>query len=262
MNQTHCYLHETPRFGNYVDIVTAALILLSLIFDALVFFFSKYLSLYGEEDYDGMLGGVRMVPLQEAQTGASEPLLQPVGVANLTFDTVEPQSPPQSPEQFESLTQSPEPTREVSPKSVNRPKSQVVYAEILRTAPTVMAERQARAASSSPKNSPKFRTKTPSPTPVKNGRDSPVLDFTPIQSPPNNQSLSPLSNRSVTTSHNSSSGASYILPTGPAEKLSRSTGFKERLMREPLPDPKVTVPVENQINDLRALSPETPETNF
>lgn len=257
-----------------MDIVTASLIAASLIFDVFVYIFVKYLSIYGEDEYDDRLGGVRLVPVQQPDDHleANQPLLQPVAVASSTADTAEMLSPPQSPPQ--SLSPPPE---EIRPRTPNRPQSQVVYAEILRTAPTVMAERQARAASPGSSNgSPKtgarfspggspaldqhFPQKSPSSTP--RGRESPALDFSPAQ--PASQNLSPFTDRSMSPSDNSSSStsASYTLPT---ERPQRPTGFKDRLMKEPLP--KVAVagangPITNQVGDLRALSPDTPETNF
>lgn len=230
----------------------------------MVFFFAKYLSLYGEENYDGMFSGVNMVPVQTTRGdgegdvgGAAEPLLQQpdtaAGVATSTTDTAEIRSPPQSPPEIESPPQSlsPPPTNEIRPRSPNRPQTQVLYAEILKTAPTVVAERQARASSASPKHG----------SPQLNGTrvESPVVDLDSNKSP-SPVPLSPLSDRSFTTSDNSSSGASYILPNGPPtvpsqQQPQRPAGFKERLMREPLPDPKAPV-------TLRAMSPDTPETNF
>lgn len=197
-----------------MDIVTASLLLGSLIFDGLVYFFVKYLTIYGEDEYEGMIGGVRLVPVQHAAEpqsepndgGAAEPLLQQPTAASDVLSTGD-----QSTVEYASIV-SPEP-RPVSP--LQPPPSQVTYAEILRTAPAVVAERQVA---------------SPSPTPA---------------SPEPSDNMSPLSARSMGTS-STSTGASYILPTGPPE---RPTGFKERLAREPLPGLVGT--------DQRALSPET-----
>lgn len=199
-----------------------------------------------------------MVPIQDAQrdTGVNEPLLLQPALASSTTETAEPQSPPQVDSPPQSL--SPQPSEEIRPRSPNRPQSQVLYAEILRTAPSVIAERQqARGATPSPKNG----------SPYLNGvRNSPTINERQSPAPAQNLSLSPLSDRSFTTSEHSSSGASYTLPQEPqSQQPQRPTGFKERLMKEPLPDVKLertNGPVTNQVNSLRALSPETPETNF
>lgn len=47
-----CYLHESPLFGNILNIVTATLIGIGVIFDIFVFIFVKDMVLYGEEPED------------------------------------------------------------------------------------------------------------------------------------------------------------------------------------------------------------------
>lgn len=47
-----CFLHESPTYGDYLNIVTAALILVGIVFEVLLFFSVKDLALYGDEPED------------------------------------------------------------------------------------------------------------------------------------------------------------------------------------------------------------------
>uniref|UniRef100_A0A182MA06 Kazal-like domain-containing protein n=1 Tax=Anopheles culicifacies TaxID=139723 RepID=A0A182MA06_9DIPT len=49
-DERQCFLHETPTFGNIINMITAALIIIGLIFEMVVFYFVKDMSLYGEDD--------------------------------------------------------------------------------------------------------------------------------------------------------------------------------------------------------------------
>ncbi|KAJ6647839.1 Solute carrier organic anion transporter family member 74D [Pseudolycoriella hygida] len=60
-DQQKCYLHESPTFGNILNIVTASLVGVSIFFDILVFFFVRDLELYGEEVEDN---DYRLIPMQ------------------------------------------------------------------------------------------------------------------------------------------------------------------------------------------------------
>ncbi|XP_053696574.1 solute carrier organic anion transporter family member 4C1 [Sabethes cyaneus] len=51
-DQRRCFIHETPFFGTTLNILTAALIAIGVIFDALVFYFVKDLPLYGDDPED------------------------------------------------------------------------------------------------------------------------------------------------------------------------------------------------------------------
>lgn len=60
-DQQKCFLHESPTFGNILNIVSAALIGASIFFDILVFIFVGDLDLYGEEIEDN---NYRPIPMQ------------------------------------------------------------------------------------------------------------------------------------------------------------------------------------------------------
>lgn len=60
-DQQKCFLHESPAFGNILNIVTAALIGVSILFDILVLIFVRDLELYGEEIEDT---NYRLIPMQ------------------------------------------------------------------------------------------------------------------------------------------------------------------------------------------------------
>lgn len=60
-DQQKCFLHDSPTFGNILNIVTASLIGVSILFDVLVFIFVGDLDLYGEEIEDN---NYRLIPMQ------------------------------------------------------------------------------------------------------------------------------------------------------------------------------------------------------
>lgn len=60
-DQQKCFLHDSPTFGNILNIVTASLIAVSILFDILVFIFVRDLDLYGEEIEDN---NYRLIPMQ------------------------------------------------------------------------------------------------------------------------------------------------------------------------------------------------------
>lgn len=64
-----CFLHDSPTFGNILNIVTAALIGVSIFFDILVFIFVRDLDLYGEEIEDN---NYRLIPMQSITFAADE----------------------------------------------------------------------------------------------------------------------------------------------------------------------------------------------
>ncbi|XP_058059370.1 solute carrier organic anion transporter family member 1C1 [Anopheles bellator] len=51
-DERQCFLHETPTFGNILNMITAALIIVGLIFEMVVFYFVKDMTLYGDEPDD------------------------------------------------------------------------------------------------------------------------------------------------------------------------------------------------------------------
>lgn len=48
----HCFLHESPNYGDWINVVTAGLILIGIIFEILLLFTVKDLPLYGDEPDD------------------------------------------------------------------------------------------------------------------------------------------------------------------------------------------------------------------
>jgi len=48
----NCHLHESPSFGDWLNVITALLIVIGIIFEVLLLFVSKELYLYGDEDAD------------------------------------------------------------------------------------------------------------------------------------------------------------------------------------------------------------------
>ncbi|KAG4066838.1 hypothetical protein HA402_012905 [Bradysia odoriphaga] len=69
-DQQKCFLHESPTFGNILNIVTAALIGVSILFDILVFIFVRDLELYGEEIEDT---NYRPIPMQTYASNENAP---------------------------------------------------------------------------------------------------------------------------------------------------------------------------------------------
>uniref|UniRef100_A0A336KHU9 CSON010641 protein n=1 Tax=Culicoides sonorensis TaxID=179676 RepID=A0A336KHU9_CULSO len=148
-----CRLQESPSFGNIVDILTASLILLSMIFDALVYYFVEYLPIYGEEDYyHDLSGGTElvnraqmMIPTtvpteQEPEPQPSDSLLQQSPAMRQ-----EPTSPVSSSILSGSLNSNPGSQRSSTQPAPNS--GQVTYAQILRTAPAMKAQRDDRLSS-------------------------------------------------------------------------------------------------------------------
>lgn len=45
-----CYLHDSHDFGNYVNILSAALSLIAVILEFIIIFFVKDLELYGDQE--------------------------------------------------------------------------------------------------------------------------------------------------------------------------------------------------------------------
>ncbi|ETN67232.1 organic anion transporter [Anopheles darlingi] len=52
-DERQCFLHETPTFGNILNMITAAFILIGLIFEMVVFYFVSDMTLYGDDPDDG-----------------------------------------------------------------------------------------------------------------------------------------------------------------------------------------------------------------
>uniref|UniRef100_A0A182Q9P7 Kazal-like domain-containing protein n=1 Tax=Anopheles farauti TaxID=69004 RepID=A0A182Q9P7_9DIPT len=76
-NERHCFLHETPTFGNILNMITAAFIIIGLIFEMVVFYFVKDMSLYGEDDENLLRSPVEMrfmSPARTQMTREMEPL--------------------------------------------------------------------------------------------------------------------------------------------------------------------------------------------
>lgn len=47
-----CFLHESPTYGDWINVVTAGLILIGIAFEILLLFTVKDLPLYGDEPDD------------------------------------------------------------------------------------------------------------------------------------------------------------------------------------------------------------------
>lgn len=56
-----CYLHNSQDFGNFVNILSAALSLVAVILEFVILFFVKDLELYGGEDLEQT--GVELQPI-------------------------------------------------------------------------------------------------------------------------------------------------------------------------------------------------------
>ncbi|XP_050077002.1 solute carrier organic anion transporter family member 4C1 [Anopheles maculipalpis] len=67
-NERQCFLHETPTFGNILNMITAALIIIGLIFEMVVFYFVKDMSLYGENDETFLRDPIEMRFISPART--------------------------------------------------------------------------------------------------------------------------------------------------------------------------------------------------
>lgn len=51
-NQDQCFLHESPLFGNLMNMLTAALILVGILFEIGLLFVIGDLPLYGDDEQD------------------------------------------------------------------------------------------------------------------------------------------------------------------------------------------------------------------
>ncbi|XP_058446033.1 solute carrier organic anion transporter family member 74D [Malaya genurostris] len=75
-DQRRCFIHETPFFGTTVNILTAVLILIGVIFDCLVFYFVRELPLYGD-DPDDAYRPIEMRLITQQARNSSRPTISP-----------------------------------------------------------------------------------------------------------------------------------------------------------------------------------------
>uniref|UniRef100_A0A182JFR2 Uncharacterized protein n=1 Tax=Anopheles atroparvus TaxID=41427 RepID=A0A182JFR2_ANOAO len=69
-DERQCFLHETPTFGNILNMITAALIIVGLIFEMAVFYFVRDMTLYGEDQLDSLRSPIEMRFISPARTQA------------------------------------------------------------------------------------------------------------------------------------------------------------------------------------------------
>ncbi|XP_058819784.1 solute carrier organic anion transporter family member 74D [Topomyia yanbarensis] len=75
-DQRRCFIHETPFFGTTVNILTAVLIIIGVIFDILVFYFVRDLPLYGD-DPDDAYRPIEMRLITQQARISSRPTISP-----------------------------------------------------------------------------------------------------------------------------------------------------------------------------------------
>lgn len=51
-DQRRCFIHESPFYGTTLNVLTAVLIAVGVLFDILVFYFVRDLPLYGDDPED------------------------------------------------------------------------------------------------------------------------------------------------------------------------------------------------------------------
>ncbi len=55
-----CFLHESPLFGDWINIITASLVAIGILFEIILLFFVGDLELYGDEDSSGAYQPIEM----------------------------------------------------------------------------------------------------------------------------------------------------------------------------------------------------------
>ncbi|EDV32122.1 uncharacterized protein Dana_GF14199 [Drosophila ananassae] len=118
-NYERCLLRETPKHGNILDILTASLILASILFDILVFIFAKGLNLYNCKVTDNNYTPSLYAPIPHEDTTAAD--TAPRGGSPVTTTTTSVPSP--SPMQRRDVP--PNEDRDPHPASVFRNPSSV-----------------------------------------------------------------------------------------------------------------------------------------
>ncbi|XP_053673868.1 solute carrier organic anion transporter family member 4C1 [Anopheles nili] len=144
-DERQCFLHETPAFGNILNMITAALIIVGLIFEMVVFYFVKDMALYGEDDVGLLRSPIEMRFMSPART---QTMTEMVPLNNRMIpDTVDRSTTSESNVQSATLIasddsgtpsvetiQNTQPTyaaRSVSPLATNS----IAYAEVVRQLP-------------------------------------------------------------------------------------------------------------------------------
>ncbi|XP_053665106.1 solute carrier organic anion transporter family member 4C1 [Anopheles marshallii] len=144
-NERQCFLHETPTFGNIINMITAALIIIGLIFEMAVFYFVKDMALYGEDEVKLLRNPIEMRFISPARTQTTAEIM-PLNNINPTADTVDRSTTSETIVQSETLiaddgvpsvqtiqnTQPSYPTvRSISPLAA----SSATYAQVMRQLP-------------------------------------------------------------------------------------------------------------------------------
>lgn len=75
-----CYLHDSPIFGDVLNIVTASLIAIGVLFDVIVLFLVKDLELYGDPPDDAY----RPIAMQNMAVPPNQPTSENDAVPNNT----------------------------------------------------------------------------------------------------------------------------------------------------------------------------------
>lgn len=260
-----CRLQDSPTYGNIIDILTASLILLAAIFDALVYYYVEYLPLYGEDDYYNDLSSEMhlmnrpqmMTPItpaqqQQPEPQSTDPLLTDQQQPHEVFQpsTENPTSPVPSSLLSGSLNSNPSSQRSsIQPRHNSGP--QVTYTQLLRTAPAMKAQRDERLSRTLPEQT---------------ADEVDELNFAPqisqaATSPIYNQSNVPVSEHRNSFEFREESPQAVTSPT---------RSFKDRIMHDPLQRPpnlnidaaKEETPVTRMRYDMKSQRPLSPETDF
>ncbi|XP_055597339.1 solute carrier organic anion transporter family member 1C1 [Uranotaenia lowii] len=196
-DERRCFIHETPIFGNIINILTAVLIAVGVVFEILVFYFVKDLPLYGDDPDDAYRPiEMRLISQQvrnssRQTTFPAEPELQPF--SNVDDEQLQLQQPDfeaqsnslirqastvlahDPPHIIDSIQNTqdtyPRNARSVSPiAGPSFPANAAVYAEVIRQLPT-------RAASSDLDESLDFRSTSSLPRDKTDDDDDDTDDF-------------------------------------------------------------------------------------
>ncbi|XP_062545501.1 solute carrier organic anion transporter family member 1C1 [Armigeres subalbatus] len=151
-DQRRCFIHENPFFGTTLNILTAVLIAIGVLFEILVFYFVRDLPLYGD-DPDDAYSPIEMRLISQARNSMRhsppvEPEAQPFSVAQnqpdvdqtaqsnsiMQASTIPAQDSPVIRSIQDSQEDYPRNHRSISP--IAGPSSPNAYAEVIRQLPT------------------------------------------------------------------------------------------------------------------------------
>lgn len=72
LDHTMCFLHDSTKFGNTLNALSAILCLIAVVMEIAIFVFVKDLALYGEDNEDGATTVYRPIELQNMRSNQSQ----------------------------------------------------------------------------------------------------------------------------------------------------------------------------------------------